>query len=84
MTAIHTCLQPTWDTTPRWVHATNASNFRPGQVFGWQDNASPTRFLSGIVREVKHSGLCVFVDAILPAYPPGAQTTLRRRQEGER
>lgn len=37
------------DQEHEWVHATNAAQFREGQLFGWPDKRSETGLLSGYV-----------------------------------
>jgi hypothetical protein len=43
----------------RWVHATNAGDFRSGSVFGWRSDESPTGLLSGVV--VQSDQMCLRV-----------------------
>jgi hypothetical protein len=52
----------------QWVHATNPHDFRPGKLFGWRDEASPTGWLSGFVVESDHLHLRVLVRDIAPGY----------------
>jgi hypothetical protein len=51
----------------KWVHATNAAQYREGSVCGWRDDASPTGYLSGIVVMSDPSHLRVMVRDIQPA-----------------
>jgi hypothetical protein len=59
----------TTDTDSRWVHT--LSHHPIGSVIGWPDAASPTGWLSGIVREA--GPCCVRVDSILPGIHPNAK-----------
>lgn len=50
----------------RWVHATNAAKFKPGDVFGWAAEESSTGFLSGIIVTTDFLRLRVLVRDVRP------------------